>query len=196
MKKSCHGDASVFSFASVTCTGCVSFDSCVSSTHDSLLQLNLGAPAKPMLERHVRFVAYKKDKAMRGSVLTGKRALTDDEERIAKTLPSKVASQYRRIVSEGFVPRMKEGLAKGLNPFDRNGYKYLSVAFDALLAGGFTKRELRLNYMGSCGWSEGTAFSAVNMAWHLFSSCGVAGEFESSLQPIKNDNNIESQGKQ
>lgn len=183
--RSCHGDPSVFSFSSLTCTSCPSFDSCVSSTHNSLLQMNVGAPVTLLLERHVRFDAYKSDKVARASVITGKRAITQDEEVTAKRLPVKTASQYRRLVTEGFIPLMKQGLAQQRNPFKVDGYKYLNVAFDALLAGGFSKKDLRLVYMDSCTWSEGTAFSAVSMIWHLFVVCGIAEENEGVLRPLK-----------
>lgn len=191
-KPSCHGDPSVFSFASTTCTSCKNFDSCVGTTHDSLLQLKPAGAITVLLERHVRFNRYREDKEHRASVITGKRELTDEEEVTAKRLPVKVASQYRRIVSEGFIPLMVKGLAKTSNPFDTNGYKYLSVAFDQLLRGGFTKRSLRLHYMEKCGWSESTAFSAVNMVWHLFTACGVASEVNEILVPKMSVNNIDS----
>lgn len=189
---SCHGDASVFSFKSKTCTGCRHFDSCVNITHDFLLQLRPAHEIAVMLERHARYEASKTDKSAGASVIDGKRDLTPEEEAIAAKLPVKTAPQYRRIVSEGFVPLMKQGLAKGANPFKVDGYKYLHVAFDELLRGGFTKKSLRMRYMQECGWSEGTAFSAVSMIWHLFPACEVAAEVEGALRPNKNVNNVSS----
>jgi hypothetical protein len=190
---SCHGDPSTFSFKSKTCTGCRFFDGCVSLTHDTLLQLKVGEAATVMLERHARFSAYKAQKSGE-CVVAGKRALTPAEEEVAKSLPVKTAVQYRRIVSEGFVPLMKQGVASGINPFKQEGYKYLSVAFDVLLAGGFTKKSLRLHYMTECGWSEGTAFSAVSMIWHLFAVAGCAVEESGAMRPNQSVNNRASQG--
>lgn len=187
--RSCHGDPSVFSFESKTCTGCPGFDSCVGITHDSLLQMKAITSVTSLIDQHARFIQFKKEGNGHANVVTGKRELSQAEEAMAKTLPVKTASQYRRIVSEGFVPRMRDGVASGTNPFSVDGYKYLSVAFDALLAGGFTKKELRLHYMSDCGWSEGTAFSAVSMIWHLFTACGVAIDESGSLRPKKGNHN-------
>ena len=178
---SCHGDPSVFSFKAKTCTGCRHFDSCVNLTHDSLLQLRQAPQITAMLERHARFKAGEQSEP---------RELTEDEEAIAKKLPVKIAPQYRRIVSEGFIPLMQRGIETGTNPYKPEGYKYLHVAFGLLLQGGFTKKSLRLHYMQECGWSEGTAFSAVSMVWHLFTVTGVAVESDGALGPNKNINNV------
>jgi hypothetical protein len=189
---SCHGDASVFSFRSKTCSGCRHFDSCVSVTHDYLQQLRPAPHIALMLERHARFDANKADKGDAG-VIEGKRDLTAEEEVIASKLPVKTAPQYRRIVSEGYLPLMKRGLERGRNPFRIDGYKYLHIAFAMLLQGGFTKKSLRLHYMATCGWSEGTAFSAVSMIWHLFPAFGIATEVDGSLLPTRETNNVSSE---
>lgn len=187
---SCHGDPSVFSFKSKTCTGCQHFDSCVNITHDCLLQLRPAPAIAVMLERHARFEASKGDKS--AGFIEGKRDLTAEEEHTASQLTARAAVQYRRIVSEGFIPLMKQGLARATNPFRIEGYKYLHIAFASLLSGGFTKRELRIRYMNDCQWGEGTAFSAVNMIWHLFPAFGVATDEGGVMRPNTNVNNVSS----
>jgi hypothetical protein len=178
---SCHGDPSVFSFKAKTCTGCRHFDTCVNLTHDSLLQLRPAPQIAALIERHARHKT--------GTAET-KRALTAEEEAVAQNLPVKIAPQYRRIVSEGFVPLMQRGIAQGTNPFKPEGYKYLHVAFAQLLQGGFTKKSLRQRYMQECAWSEGTAFSAVSMVWQLFVVTGIAVDNDGSMGPNKSINNV------
>lgn len=185
----CAGDASVFSFKSPVCTGCAVFNSCAILCREALERLEAGSAGLVLIQQHQRYeAAHAQASSESVAVALGqKRNLTEQEEAIAQSLPVKVAPQYRRIVAEGYLPLMKQGVANASNPFAVSGYKYLHVAFAALLDGGFTKKALRERYMQECGWSEGTAFSAVSMIWHLFPVCGIALEAAGVLSPITTD---------
>lgn len=184
--RGCHGDPSVFSFGSQVCAGCNAFASCRTATRTMLETIDAPA-AVYLLREHDKFEAIARGSKDTTSatigMMGGKKTLSDDEEAVALSLPVKVQSQYRRLVLEGYPAIMRGALANRTNPFKREGYLYLHVAFAALIEGGFTKKELRERYMTELGWKEGTAFSAVSIVWHLFQAVGVGKQMIDTLVP-------------
>jgi hypothetical protein len=61
------------------------------------------------------------------------------------------------------IDRSIKVLAKGENPFAENPPKFLNVACDMLLNGGFTKASLKKAFMERLKQSDGTAGSHVSI---------------------------------
>jgi hypothetical protein len=108
-------------------------------------------------------------------------ALTADQKETIAKLPKKVGEKYSVLVRQG-IDRIAQGrVARGENPFDSYGNRFLWRACEMLLAGGFTKGTLRDAYQTLEGWSEGTAFSRVSIAVQLLTLMGVAVQRGSSF---------------
>jgi hypothetical protein len=85
------------------------------------------------------------------------------EHDLLATLPVRVQKVMRPLLKRGGDARARLALAKGQNPFDGRGPQWLRLAGEKLLAGGFTKGDLRRAYINEYGWSEATAFSRVSI---------------------------------
>lgn len=67
-------------------------------------------------------------------------------------------------------------LRAGENPFVNRTPRYMGVVCDMLLAGGFTKRELRLAFIDRLGWSDGTASAHVSIVVSALPAIGAVVE--------------------
>lgn len=179
MNLSCFGIPSVFSFKSKVCAACPDFEQCREESYASLLSVESKLPLNDLLAEHEGYTIERgvrkpkskvSDAAPRPRTTTQKtspRALSQEMEDRLRLLPVKVETAARRILTKRLDLKMRESLARGSNPFTMTDQRYLSVALDRLLGGGFSKGELRSAYMRELGWTEGTAFSHVSMIWHL-----------------------------
>jgi hypothetical protein len=180
----CLGSVQTFSFIAKACAACAHFEPCRSQVRERIASLPIRKDVRTeLLNQHRAFDALRshatgstRTEEVKATVLGGKRELTAAEKKIMASLPVKAQKQYARLVAGGYVPKVKSAVESRANPFDKEGFRYLHVAFAALLEGGFTKKGLRERYMRELEWSEGTAFSHVSQIWHLLPAIGAAQE--------------------
>jgi hypothetical protein len=172
---SCFGLPSVFAAGTQTCTACASRALCVPACYSMLVSLSdkidVAAPLA-QLERTAKVVtaqsipaptvettiAAPAPAAVRVNLECGAR-----EQELLASLPVRAQKVMRPLLKRGGDARARLALAKGQNPFDGRGPQWLRFAGEKLLAGGFTKGDLRRAYIDEYGWSEATAFSRVSI---------------------------------
>lgn len=91
---------------------------------------------------------------------------------IAKIPNQKAAAQAVVLCKSNMIEIAKRELAIGQNPF-ADGPKYLSVAAEALLDGGFTRVSLKERYMESLGWTASTSASHVSIVVGLLPAFNI-----------------------
>jgi hypothetical protein len=95
-------------------------------------------------------------------------ALSPDDQAALERLPVKVAKKVRLMMQKDEDRQGREALKAGRNPFNFEGARYLNVACDLLLSGGFTRASLRNAYCERLEWTTGTAASHVSTVVNIF----------------------------
>lgn len=103
-------------------------------------------------------------------------ALTEGDRAVIAKMPVKVREKAEYIMRAGKDVEARESLSRGVNPFPLDGSRYLHVACDLLIKGGFTRAELRDAYMERLGWSRATAASEVSTVVNIFPALKFAKE--------------------
>lgn len=102
--------------------------------------------------------------------------ISDDDQNVLALIGEKsVKTREQAIVlcKTNKINNMRSMLPKGVNPFIESGPKFLSVACDLLLNGGFTKATLKARLIADLAWTDGTAGSHVAIACALLYSFGI-----------------------
>lgn len=102
--------------------------------------------------------------------------LHEADMRLVAVLPVKVAAKVHLMMQKNEDRAARQALAKGVNPFPLKGAAYLSVACGMLLEKGFTRSELRLEYIKRFGWTVPTAASHVSIVAAMFPALRFAIE--------------------
>lgn len=207
----CYAAASVFSHDSEICQKCVVFHQCANASLETLEAIKGIVNVQDLLKRHaaarkVSQVAMKKADAdalaemppgnieqplvksaeRKTRVVQVKFELSADEERVIAILPVKPRKVALSLCKTGMLERIKNGIAEGRNALTETGPEWLRVALTLLLAGGFSKSELRESLQRELNWTEGTASSHVSMACALLYAFGImtATEGRFVLTPV------------
>lgn len=188
--RGCYGAPSVFQHGSPTCNRCANFSACATEVRETLAHLAgqvdvsdlviehrnamieagdalpMPAPAEvqaPLIER--------KDPARKV-----KYALSADQKAVVERLPKKAAKILDTLIRNGKLEAMLNQPQKGINPFRGGTPNWMEVTFDALIAGGFSKKELKELLMSRLQWGETTAFPHVTKAVAITTAVGVVRE--------------------
>lgn len=205
----CFGSAIVFSHDSVTCGACPHFEQCAGVTLERLNQISGTVNVTDLMAKHRRaqklqapIRAARQQEQIENApppvqATTQKPAVTAPVERkttvarvvfeideatqqvIARIPNQKAAAQAVVLCKANRIEIAKEALSKGENPFTESGPKYLQVACDMLLRGGFTRGSLKEELQAQLGWTPTTAASHVSIAAALlpaFDIASLAGE--------------------
>lgn len=105
-----------------------------------------------------------------------KYALNAEQKALCETLPKKAAKILDTLIRNGKFSGMLTLPQRGINPFRDGSPNWLEVAFDALIAGGFSKSELRELLMEKLQWAENTAYPHVTKTVAILTAIGVADE--------------------
>jgi hypothetical protein len=108
-------------------------------------------------------------------------ALTVTDHDLLARMPAKVRVKVEQMMKRGQDLAGREALKRGENPFPFVGSQYQHVACEMLLAGGFTRSELRRRFMDRLGWTEGTAYPHVTTVVWMFLALGFAEEVRGKL---------------
>lgn len=196
----CYGHASVFSHSNSICKACPAFAECGQVVESKLKAFSSKVDVSDHVKRHangkvasgilheleveaavinLRDVPERKQKVARV-----KKVLNTAELALMETLPKKVQVEAKKLIAVGTDKVILTDLQSGKNPFPFEGKRYLHVACDLLLKGGFTKSSLRQEYMDRLPWTKETAFSHVSMIISLFTAFGVIKEGKGSVFSI------------
>ncbi|WP_374335303.1 hypothetical protein [Methyloversatilis sp.] len=177
----CFGIPSVFSFDSPVCSVCPINDDCRAAVLTALSGAGQTVAVRNLLTLHERAQAALKNKVggIEGFVVkkpaktlkTRRRSaprivLSVEQERSISTAPKKVGKVARTLLERGFT-------YNGTNPFNHTNRTYYT-AFNKLMVGRITKKELRMALCEELGWGETSAYSEVSIIWSLFPILGVA----------------------
>lgn len=122
-----------------------------------------GEPQTPVIERKApsRKVKY---------------VLTEGQRQLCDALPKKAAKVLDTLIRNGKLEAMLALPKRGMNPFRGGTPNWMEVAFDALLAGGFSKKELKELLMSRLEWGETTAFPHVTKVVAILTAINVIRE--------------------
>jgi len=187
--RGCYGALSVFQHGSPTCGRCANFVACGEAVRETLtlvgaqvdasdfaLEYRNGAikagemPEPPPAEQQSPLVERKTP------ARKVKYVLSEEQQVICEGLPKKAARVLDTLIRNGKLEAMQEAPKKGMNPFRDAAPNWLEVAYDALLAGGFSKKELKELLMTKLQWGETTAFPHVTKTVAILTSIGVIEE--------------------
>lgn len=196
----CFGAASVFSHDSAVCRGCVVFDKCGEKARQRLEEIKELVNVSDLLKRHekakklmapVRAKRAEEDAAKLPQDAPKKKPVTTPVERkttvakvsfeideesknvIAKISNQKAAGQAVILCKSNMIEIARSELAAGRNPFATSGPRYLFVACDMLLRGGFTRASLKQEMQQQLSWTESTAASHVSIVVGLFPAFNI-----------------------
>jgi hypothetical protein len=194
----CFAAASVFSHDSEICQQCCAFEQCASASLETLEAIKGIVNVQDLLKRHAvaRKVAQgamkQADEKLKAEMSPGnikqplmkpverktrvvqvRFEISADEEHVIAMLPVKPQKVALSLCKTGMLERIKKGVAEGHNALVETGPEWLRVALSSLLAGGFSKSELRESLQSELGWTEGTAASHVSMASVLILAFGI-----------------------
>lgn len=80
---------------------------------------------------------------------------------------------------------LKQALADRVNPFESQPPRHMRVIFGLLLAGGFTRAEVKQSLMTDLGWSEASAASNASAAIAAMLDLGAAQDEGGRLVPVQ-----------
>lgn len=194
----CFAAASVFAHDSEVCRKCQVFDGCAAESLKTLEAIKSLVNVSDLLRRHD---AAKRSARQHNTVVAEGSgevpnaaspiskpvtrvtkvervtyAVPVEHELILASLPVKPQDQARRMCAEGLIDKIKEGLLEGRNALSESKPRFLCLAVDRLLAGGFSKRDLRESFQNELGWGESTASSHVSITLPIFVGFGIAQE--------------------
>lgn len=193
----CFAAASVFSHDSNVCRGCPHFAECADASLRTLEAIKGVINVEDLIRRHEK-AKRATTKAVEPSIEPATKPLPAKVERktqvvkvqfevdqkdgdVIATLSVKPQEIAIRLCKEGKLRDIRKGLDQNRNALAETGPQFLRVAVDRLLAGGFTRSELREAFKAELGWGETTASSHVSMTLPLFKAFKIAQEVEGRI---------------
>jgi len=189
----CFAAASVFSHDSTVCRGCHQFENCATASLRTLEAIKGVINVEDLIRRHEK-AKRATAKAVAPSLAANKPLPAKVERKtqmvkvqfevdkkegdVIATLPVKPQEIAIRLCKEGKLNEIRKGLDENRNALAESGPQFLRVAVDHLLAGGFTRKELREAFKAELGWGDSTAASHVSMTLALFRSFRIAQAVE------------------
>lgn len=188
----CFGSPTCHASDSLVCKACAVYDECGTESLktierireivnvDGLLRDHKQARLKNLAESDsIDKPAVKKPIESPALVVVEAKVTYDiDEERqkLIVTLPVKAQSFALTLCKSGLLDRIKESMPLGLNPLEKCGPKWLSIALSMLMNGGFKRSELKAQLMAKLEWTESSAASHTSLAVKLFETFEIAKE--------------------
>lgn len=196
----CYGSVTVFSFDSDICKNCDFYQACGEAAKDRLNHIKSVINVDDLLARHskaqvnakTRREARREETALKTPVTAAQPEKpvnapverhtpvikvvfeidSDSQNVIAKIPNQKAAAQAVVLCKANMIEIAKAELSEGRNPFV-DGPKYLTVAADVLLEGGFTRITLKEQYMERLSWTASTSASHVSIVVGLLPAFNI-----------------------
>lgn len=188
----CYSHASVFRHNNPICKACPAFVDCSNAVEAKLKAFSQKVDVSDHVTRHGNgklemgimnelviepAVINLPDVPVRKQVVAKvKKVFSQEELSFLELLPKKVQMEARKLMERDEASRMLPCMLKGENPFPFEGRRFLHVACNMVIKGGFTKTSLRQEYMTQLGWSKETAFSHVSIIVGLFKAFNLITE--------------------
>lgn len=205
----CFAAASIFTHDSDVCRQCSAFDACAAASLDTLNQIRHIVNVADLLKRHDKAKKVSReaikaadDKAAaelppgngqpplpqavtrKTDVATIKFELTAQEEAVvAKLTSKKVQELVVRMLKRGAMVQVKQSIKEKRNTVAQSEPEWLRIAVDHMIAGGFTRTELRESLASKLDWNDGTTGPHASMAALMFKGFGIAQEVEGRVVP-------------
>lgn len=197
----CFASASVYGVDSVVCQACPAYADCGDASVKTLQEIRQLVDVTDLLARHkaARAAARLKNPPQKKPVepstvpvsqpTTGEPIerttamakviyeITPEDQAAIDYIGSKNTKAREQAIvlcKNGKVNDMRAMLPVQRNPFTESGPKYLRVACDMLMRGGFTRASFKTQLMTELGWGEGTAASHFALASALLYSFKIA----------------------
>lgn len=195
----CYGAASVFARDSEVCQKCQVFDGCSQESLRTLEAIKGLVNVSDLLRRH--------DAARKGLTIATKTTVgaqsidptitvpverkvpiekvmfmvSHEQEEILLTIGVKPKEHARRLCELGFIDSIKSELQAGRNAFAQSKPRFIAVAIDMLIAGGFSKSELQREFLNVFNWSKGTASAHVSIICPILTAFNIAQAIDGRL---------------
>jgi hypothetical protein len=199
----CFGAASVYSTDSTVCQACPAFAACGVKALETLESIRDFVDVRDLLKKHAaarlkvqqRLSPPGLAKPLEPSPIRVAQPapvtepierktasakvdlpISDADQAVIQSLSKSVKAKEAAVslCKAGKVDEMRAGLPLQRNPFATEGPKYLRVACDMLMRGGFTKASLRHKMIEQLGWTNDTAASHVAVGVALLYAFGIA----------------------
>ena len=173
-KPGCFGHVTTYNPASVICADCTWAEDCKQSALDRAVLIKT-IHDYPDIESLIPAHTEKpvetgyKTKAVTGEVKRG-------------IMTKKARSYYETLNRKGI--DLRTALTGKFNPIDSTP-KFLRIAFENVIEGGYKKRDLKNQFKSELGWGEATAASHVGIATSLFSALGLVTVDGNEVTSIK-----------
>lgn len=202
----CFGSPSVYSLDSNVCAACASYNTCRIASYATLEKIRGTINVSDVLARHAKArIAAVSDSVAKFPVeepapQAQPKAIADKvarktpvavvmfdvssaDEQIISTLAVKTGELARQQIKQNLLHNVAPGLKKGLNVYSQTGPKFLRIACDLLLRGGFTRNSLNRAMVTEFAWQETTAGPHVAQVCGLFNAFGITQEKNGVFTP-------------
>lgn len=205
----CFGAPSCYAGDSKICQACVAYGQCGSEVTETLVRIKNVINVDDLLHKHTQALdkaratrkakeKVEKDATKGDELVKPARPMPREVQRKSKvepivyeideqtssliaTLPVKAQPFAIQLCKTGMINRIKADLKNGLNPLEKTGPKFLSLALASLINGGFAKASLRASYVSEFSWGENTAASHVSLVVKLFAMFEIAVETDNKF---------------
>lgn len=191
MSRGCFGSAVLYRPSEPTCKTCSDCPQCAQTSRDNLTHLQQRVDVSDVIvarrnalvaigvietDRVKPVALVKAEFVRRHEARKEKHTLTETEKATCAALPKNAAKILDALIRHDRVVAMKILPLRGENPFRDGTPRWLEVTFDALIAGGFSKLELKESLMHKLEWVETSAYPHVSKAIAILSAINVIQE--------------------
>jgi hypothetical protein len=99
-----------------------------------------------------------------------------EHELILAKMKIKPREQARNLCNQGLIEKIKEGIQEGRNALANSRPRFMSVAIDGLIDGGFDKRELKELFLTKTEMGDSAAASHVSITLPILLDFCIAQE--------------------
>ena len=202
----CFASPSVFSIDSKVCNACMAFEACRIAAHATLESIRGTINVADILARHAkaRLKVITEAAALEASRLNLPKPVeqpkpirkavkrntpqeivifdvSQEHERIISGMAIKTGELARQQIKQNRLDDIRPSLRKGINPYAQSGPKFLRLACDLLLRGGFTRSSLNKAMVVEFGWQQTTAGPHVAQVCGLFGGFGITQEINNNF---------------
>lgn len=197
----CFAAASCFAYDSEVCKSCTLYVECGKASMQTLERLQEVINVKDIIKRHekARLSCIKKladeDALARAERKPGNIErdvpkgieretpienvqfdLTAEQSKLIEKLPVKAQSFAVTLCKSGMIDQIKNDLAQNKNALQDKGPRWIALAIDMLLKGGFKRSELKQALITGMTWGDSTAGSHTSLVVKIFLIFNIAVE--------------------
>lgn len=200
----CYGAISVFSRDSNVCRECGCIEACGKEAMLTLESIRGLIDVSDIIRKHdaikVKLESGIEEKVTEDvSDIAVQSKIQEATERISKKeiIEFSISSKDEAVISaisaknpkklaetlckSGLLSQIREDIKEGRNAMSDRQPRFVAVAIDCLIAGGFTRKELKSTFIERLDWTEGSALSHVGIVLPVLTGFGLAQEIEGRI---------------